>query len=81
MSRFFATAPDPLDVVVGSVRAYSCPDLAAIDAFITDISARILTSQHFPKLLAQYRGDQDLLLDRRLWLEMTGAKPDGMVQQ
>jgi hypothetical protein len=75
MSRFFTEQPNPLNLVVGECREYDCPDLASVDTWLSDLAVRIRAAPKLPKLLKQYRADQDLLLDRRLWLEMTtGAK-------
>lgn len=71
MSRFFSEQPNPLNIVHGECRDYDAGDLAAVDAALADLRERIRLAPQLPKLLKQYRGDQDLLLDRRLWLEMT----------
>lgn len=70
MSRFFSEQPNPLNIVEGTCRLYDCPDLAAVDTWLADLSFRIRSAPKLPNLLAQYRADSDLLLDRRLWLEM-----------
>ena len=74
MSRFFNEQPNPLDVVVGDVREYSCKTIMAVDAHLADLRERIRLAPNVPKLLKQYRDDQDKLLDRRLWLEMTSTE-------
>ena len=71
VSRFFAEQPNPLTVVVGSVCVYHCVDIATVDRFLRDLSQRIKEAPALPKVLASYRADQDLLLDRRQWLLMT----------
>jgi hypothetical protein len=63
--------PDPSITVQGQARLYACPDLAAVDEFLAELSDQIRRVSSFPKLQDQYRLDVDALLDRRLWLEMT----------
>jgi len=73
MSRFFSPV-DPVNQVHGQVQTYDCPDVAAVDVFLIQLSFGIAKAQKLPKLLAQYRADQDTLLERRLWLTMTGER-------
>lgn len=70
MSRFFSEQPNPLNVVEGTCRLYDVPDIAACDKWLADLCFRIHSAPNIPNLIAQYRADSDLLLDRRLWLEM-----------
>lgn len=71
MTRTSDVVPDPLySQVQGCVRLYDCPDIASVDGYLAEL-ARSAGRTTFPKLLAQYKIDQDLLLDRRLWLELT----------
>jgi hypothetical protein len=74
MSRFFTEQPNPLNVVIGQCKEYDCASIAAIDVLLSDLVTRIRAAPKLPKLLKQYRSDLDLLLDRRLWLEMTEKK-------
>lgn len=74
VSRFFIEQPDPLAQVIGQNKTYDCPTLVAVDAHLSELHHRIRSAPaKFPNLLAQYRADFDLLLDRRLWLEMTAT--------
>ena len=70
----FCAPVDPLNQVHGSVQIYDCPDTAAIDVFLIQLSYSAAKARKLPKLVAQYRADQDLLLERRLWLQMSGAR-------
>ena len=74
MDRLFTPQPsfDPLVTVIG-VRGtpYPCPDLATLDEHIAWLSHRIEhASPKFPMLVAEFRTEIDLLLDRRRWLEL-----------
>lgn len=74
MSRWSSPTPsfDPLSTVVGlyGVR-YPCPDLATVDRHIRVLCDRIRHAvPHFPQLVAVFRDEIDLLLDRRRWLEL-----------
>ncbi|GLZ47615.1 hypothetical protein Acsp06_38000 [Actinomycetospora sp. NBRC 106375] len=64
---------DPLTTVFGAESAtYRCPDLAAVDAHLANLCRRLeLASPRFPALVALFRSEIDLLLDRRRWLELT----------
>lgn len=51
---------------------YPCPDLAALDEHMSALSGRIgHAERNLPYLVAVFRADMDLLLDRRLWLALT----------
>jgi hypothetical protein len=63
--------PDPMHQVHGLVRLYDCPDLAAVDSFLVELTDRISRATKLPKLVAQYKSDMDSLLDRRAFLHMT----------
>lgn len=65
-------SPDPVHTVQGQIRLYECPDITSVDNYLCELRLRVERSAKLPKLQAQYRADQDSLLDRRLWLEMTG---------
>lgn len=72
MSRFFAEQPNPLDIVMGECAEYPCSTIEAVDAHLAEIGRRIkLAPPKMAPLLAKYHADQDKLLDRRLYLEMT----------
>jgi hypothetical protein len=66
------SAPDVVNTVQGQIRLYDCPDITSVDNYLCELARRVERSASLPKLQAQYRADQDSLLDRRLWLEMTG---------
>jgi hypothetical protein len=81
MAGFFAPV-DPLNQVHGSVQVYDCPDTAAVDAFLIQLSYGIRKARKLPKLLAQYRDDQDLLLARRMYLmTIRDGAPSAAVRQ
>jgi hypothetical protein len=63
---------DPLTTVIGVHGVpYPCPDLATLDAHIASLCRRIeLASPRFGTLVADFRTEIDLLLDRRRWLEI-----------
>ncbi len=74
MSRLCTPQPsfDPLTSVIG-VRGtpYPCPDLATLDEHIARLCQRIEhASPRFPALVAEFRVEIDLLLDRRRWLQI-----------
>jgi hypothetical protein len=66
---------DPLTTVFGAESAtYDCPDLASVDAHLTRLCVRLgLATPRFPALVALFRAEIDLLLDRRRWLELTSG--------
>jgi hypothetical protein len=69
MSRLLRPPPDEAVVVRGTEQTYECPDLAAVDVHLKDLSSRVAKAgSRFPKLTAAYRADQDLLLARRQFL-------------
>lgn len=63
--------------VQGHIRLYDCPDITSVDNYLCELRVRVARSEKLPKLQAQYRADQDSLLDRRLWLEMIGENANG----
>jgi hypothetical protein len=74
MSRLCTPQPsfDPLTSVIG-VRGtpYPCPDLDTLDEHIAGLCRRIENaSPRFPALVAEFRVEIDLLLDRRRWLDI-----------
>lgn len=71
MSRFFSEQPNPLDIVVGVCQEYVCDSIEAVDFHLRDLQRRIKSAPNMPALVVKYRADFDLLLDRRLYLEMT----------
>lgn len=74
MGRLSTPEPpfDPLTSVIGvHGTPYPCPDVAALDGHIAWLCQRIgYASARFPRLVAEFRADIDLLLDRRRWLEI-----------
>lgn len=74
-----APDPDPLTTVSGlNGTPYPCPDIAAVDRHIGELSHRIRQVSHiFPELVAGYRAEIDLLLDRRAWLGSNEAPAPG----
>ncbi len=59
----------PLVTVIGRHgAAYACPDLAAVDRHILSLRDRM--AQAAPELAGHFRDDIDVLLDRRLRLEL-----------
>ena len=65
---------DPYTTVYCEATTYSCPTLAAVDAHLTSLTARIAQAHALPKLQAQYRRDADALLERRVWLVQQAQK-------
>lgn len=70
VSRFFTEQPNPANVVVGQCCEYPCADIAAVDVQLSGLADRVRAATEYPKLLIKYRSDLDLLLDRRMYLEM-----------
>ncbi len=68
MSRFTARAATPHQVI-GHLSRYTCRTISDCDAHLTILRARLplLTT---PQQIRQHREDLDLLLDRRLWLQL-----------
>jgi hypothetical protein len=60
---------DPAETVIGIRAKYHCPDLAAIDSHLRNLTNRLRAiGAGAPKLAAEYRADIDLLLGRRLYM-------------
>jgi hypothetical protein len=74
MDRLCTPQPSfhPLVTVIGVRGApYPCPDIATLDAHIAWLSHRIERAPpRFGTLVAEFRAEIDLLLDRRRWLEL-----------
>lgn len=74
MGRLSTPEPqfNPLTTVIGvHGDPYPCPDVAMLDQHIAWLCHRIeLAGTRFPGLLAEFRTEIDLLLDRRRWLEI-----------
>ena len=78
--RVTSEPPDVTTTVQGHIRLYECPDITSIDNYLCELRVRVARSEKLPKLQAQYRADQDSLLDRRLWLEMIGEQQNGTAE-
>ncbi|MFI5611638.1 hypothetical protein [Amycolatopsis sp. NPDC051903] len=67
--------PDPEDLTTVTGRTgtqYPCPDLAAVDQHIAQLRQQIEDTPSCRRDLArELWADIDLLLDRRMWLELT----------
>lgn len=66
-------ANDPANQVQGAMGAYDCPDLDSVDKYIRQVNKtmrKIAESGKYPDLTPKYRADIDLLLERRLWLQV-----------
>jgi hypothetical protein len=60
---------DLLTTVIGHRGArYRCPDISSVDLHITELHRRI--GDTVPRLVEELWSEIDLLLDRRLWLEL-----------
>lgn len=62
---------DPAHVVEGQSdgRRYYCPTIAALDAHIVELRARMgIVGRRFPKLVEDWAADIDLLLDHRSFM-------------
>ncbi|MDN5857758.1 MAG: hypothetical protein L0H84_03970 [Pseudonocardia sp.] len=74
MGRLCTPEPyvDPVVTVIGEHGTpYPCPDLAALDGHLVELTRRIrLAGLRFPNLVADLRSDIDRLLERRRWLEV-----------
>ncbi|NMH97866.1 hypothetical protein [Pseudonocardia acidicola] len=74
MSRLSTPYPDidPLTTVVGRRGTpYPCPDIPAVDHHIAGLYKRIEhAAPWFPDIVRELWAEIDLLLDRRIWLEM-----------
>jgi hypothetical protein len=77
MGRLCTPQPtfDPVATVIGiGGTLYSCPDIKTLDAHVTWLRYRIKCADpRFPCLVAEFRDDIDLLLDRRAWIEILGC--------
>lgn len=63
-----------LDTVVGRRgRRYPCPTVSAVDHHLAGLRDRITRAARFVDMVAEFREDVDLLLDRRMWLSLTAA--------
>ncbi|MHA6794649.1 hypothetical protein ACVGVM_14245 [Pseudonocardia bannensis] len=63
---------DPLTTVIG-IRGtpYACPNIPTVDHHIAGLYTRIeRAGTRFPDLVEEYWTEIDLLLDRRMWLEL-----------
>jgi hypothetical protein len=70
---------DPAETVIGIRAKYHCPDLAAIDRHLRNLTNRLhALGTGAPKLASEYRTDIDLLLGRRLYMTTTeeGEEPE-----
>jgi hypothetical protein len=64
---------DPANEVKGAMAVYDCPDLASVDLHIKQVGKtmrKIIESGKYSELPPKYRADIDLLLERRLWLQV-----------
>jgi len=64
---------DPAIMVQGEMSVYECPDLASVDKHIKQVGKtmrRISESGKYSELPPKYRADIDLLLERRMWLQV-----------
>jgi len=64
---------DPANQVQGAMSVYDCPNLTAVDKHITQVNKamrKIAASGKYPELPARYASDIDLLLERRMWLQV-----------
>ena len=64
---------DPANQVQGVMGAYDCPDLDSVDKCIRQITKtmrKIVESGKYPDLPPKYSADIDLLLERRMWLQV-----------
>lgn len=74
MGRLCTPTPrvDPTSSVIGvNGDVYPCPTISALDGQIAALTDRIRRAgPRFPALLRDYRADIDLLLERRVWLQI-----------
>lgn len=69
---------DPAVSVESTIKGgkhYHCPDLISVDNHIRDLQVRIAAATNAPgNLVKQYKADIDVLLDRRSYLVLMGAR-------
>jgi hypothetical protein len=63
---------DPTTVIGRRGTPYSCPNIAAVDRHIVRLYKRIQhAAPRLPELAEELWAEIDLLLDHRMWLELT----------
>lgn len=75
--RYGTAIPDSADIVTSVTPGYyfECPDIASLDGNIAELLQHVgPRSNLMPARQWAARRDIDRLLDRRLYLEMTGSR-------